>query len=220
VPPRKAPDKKKFGSEVYGTWKIAFSKGLMNDGTFRAMAENPREKPIYVQGSSTEDVIAKAKAEIDAKAQETGDMGTEGQVLDLNSNFTNEIFENGTNVLPIRLYKEDGHLMLEVISPEWFDAIEGDETLAKNGYKMPKTRMSSGMKTTAGSTHMYAVRISPKEIQTLGLRRNGRYVVQELGSNEYGRQFKVIYDSTTASPTDKQKLGKPGFTVGAWSKGK
>jgi hypothetical protein len=218
-PLEEAPKKPQFGEETYGTWNIKY-RTEPKDGKYEAAGINDRNpnRP-KAEGKSSQEAIDNVKQAIDRLMvnDEIAAKYTKGQI-NLNAEFTRDyIMDHPTGV---RLLRRGSESILVLCDVSWA------ETLGKDAYGPSDdqfTRLQVRVKGKddvpgGGAATLYGASISVAKIKELGLRRNGRYSVVEIDSDpEYGhQQFKLIFDSETASVTDKMRLHQPGMTLAVY----
>lgn len=215
----KQPPKPQFGEEAYGTWTIKY-RTEPKDGKYDAAGLNARNpnRPMASGKSSTE-AIQNCKDAIDKLMvnDEIAAKYTKGQI-NLNAEFTRDyIFDHPTGV---RLLRRGAESILVLCDVSWA------ETMGKDAYgpsdeqftRMQVRKAGKDDVPGGGAATLYGAGISVSKIKELGLRRNGRYSVVEIDSDPVDghQQFKLIFDSETASPTDKMRLHQPGFTLAVY----
>ena len=218
-PLEEAPKKPQYGEEKYGTWNIKY-RTEPKDGKYDAAGLNDRNpnRPM-ASGKTSQEAIDNVKKEIDRLMvnDEIAAKYTKGQI-NLNAEFTRDyIMDHPTGV---RLLRRGGESILVLCDVSWA------ETMGKDAYGPSEdqfTRLQVRLKGKddvpgGGAATLYGAGITVAKIKELGLRRNGRYSVVEIDSDpEYGhQQFKLIFDSETASVTDKMRLHQPGLTLAVY----
>lgn len=212
--PAKVPE---YGTEAYGTWNIKFRTTPKN-GKYEALGMHPRNPALpRGAGTSTEQAINSVKEQIDKLVanDDTVLKYTKGQV-NLNADFTRECLENGPT--GIRLDRVGDETILTVCSEEFADL--GPEVFGPGPDQFTKlqVRMPGNSDEGGSAAQLYGVGISTRKIRELGLQANGRYSLQHVGSDpDYGHQkFKLVFDSITAGPHDKVRLGVPALTLAVY----
>lgn len=204
-----------YGTEAYGTWEIKY-RNVKKNGKFDAMGMHKRNPNIPRASSdvSPEEAIADVKKQIDRYVanDETVLKYAKGQV-NFNAEFTRECLEHGPT--GVRLSRIGDESLLTVCSPEYAELGPevygpGEGQFTKLFQRKPSTGDDQG-----GAATLYLAGITTNKIRQLGLQPNGRYSLQYVGKDpEYGHLiYKLIFDSITAGPTDKQRLHTPGLTL-------
>lgn len=202
-----------YGTESYGTWEIKF-RNIAKNGKFDAMGMHKRNPNIpRASADSVEDAIANVKTQIDRFIANDDAVlkYSKGQV-NFNAEFSRECLENGPT--GIRLSRVGDESILTVCSEEYADL--GPEVFGSGDGQFTKlfTRQP-GSGDIGGAATLYLAGITTNKIRQLGLQPNGRYALQYVNTDpEYGhRIYKLIFDSITAGPHDKQRLHTPGLTL-------
>jgi hypothetical protein len=203
-----------YGTESYGTWEIKY-RNVKKNGKFDAMGMHKRNPNIPRAASDTvEDAIADVKKQIDRYIANDDQVlkYSKGQI-NLNAEFTRECLEHGPT--GIRLSRVGDESILTLCSPEYAELGpevygSGEGQFTKLFQRKPGTGDEAG-----GAATLYLAGITTNKIRQLGLQPNGRYSLQYVGKDpEYGHLvYKLIFDSITAGPTDKQRLHTPGLTL-------
>jgi hypothetical protein len=218
-PLEEAPKKPQFGEEKYGSWTIKYRIEPKN-GKYDAAGMNDRNpnRPM-VSGQSSDEAIANVKKEIDRLMvnDEIAAKYTKGQI-NLNAEFTRDyISDHPTGVRLVRRGDESILILCDVNFVEEL----GTDAYGPGADQFTRLQVRVRGKDDipgGGAATLYGAGISVPKIKELGLRRNGRYSLIEIDSDpEYGhQQFKLIFDSETASVTDKMRLHQPGLTLAVY----
>ena len=207
-----APITKPSTSEVmYGTWGIKFRNEPKN-GMFDVIASNPRNPTIVkAQDKSQQEAIKKAKEEID-KLNKNDDtiLNFSKANINFNINFTNDYMPHGPT--GVYFFADGSEIYMTLCSEDLADEMNKlDQAFIKL-----QTRKAGSTDDRSSGT-LYSTNLSIKQIRELGLQANGRYALIELKRDDNDNQvFKLVFDSITASVTDKIRMGIPGLTVAVY----
>ncbi len=210
-PKEKVPE---YGTEPYGTWEIKF-RNIPKNGKFDAMGMHKRNPNVPRASAATvEDAVSDVKKQIDRYIANDDAVlkYAKGQV-NFNAEFTRECIPDGPT--GVRLSRVGDESILTVCSEEYADLGpevfgSGEGQFTKLFMRKPGTGDENG-----GAATLYLAGITTNTIRRLGLQPNGRYSLQYISTDpEYGhRIYKLIFDSITAGPADKQRLHTPGLTL-------
>jgi hypothetical protein len=209
--PEKIPE---YGTESYGTWEIKF-RNLPKNGKYDAIGMHKRN-PILPRGSSLkkQDAIEQVKQQIDKLiANDASVLKYTRAQVNLNAEFTRGCLENGPT--GIRLVRVGDESILILCSEEFADL--GPEVFGPGADQFTKlqVRMPGTSDEGKSAVPLYGAGISTRKVRELGLQPNGRYSLHYVGVDiDYGhRKYKLVYDSVTAGPHDKVRLGVPALTI-------
>jgi hypothetical protein len=196
-------------------WQINVAKKKTPNGKVRGNAVHKKYKDRQlgpIDGSSVEDVMSKLKSMVDDNmiGQRKGLEGAKGVTIDFNAPFTRQIFAEIGDITAARFNQENGEVYLEIMDPEYFEAIGPSD-----GFKRIGIRDKSESETAAD---MYSFTPTMAEIKTLGLEANGRYTVEQEGKapeDPYWR-FSIDHHSTAHDKSERVQLPVPGFNIAVW----
>lgn len=207
-----------FGEEAYGTWTIK-SRNTPKDDKYDAVGINVRH-PTMVKGSGSnqDQAIAAVKLEIDRLIRNDDSVLKFSKgAINFNVEFTREFMRNGPT--GVRLVKNGSETLLIVCGEKYSSGNDKDVFgKANDQFAKMHTRAGSSNDPLSDSTPIYGAGITINKIRELGLQPNGRYALTYLRTDpDRGHQlYKLVFDSITASATDKQRLHTPGLTIAVY----
>lgn len=204
-----------FIHDEYKFWKINVAKKKTPNGKVRGNAIHMKYKDRQlgpIDGISIEDVMSKLRKMIDdiMIGQRKGLEGAKGVTIDFNAPFTRQIFAEIGDITAARFNQENNKVYLEIMDPEYFEAIGPLE-----GFKRIGIRDKSDSET---ATNLYSFTPTMTDIKKLGLEANGRYTVEQESKapdDPYWR-FSIDHHSTAYDKSERMQLSVPGFNVAVW----
>lgn len=198
--------KKPFGTMELGSWKIQYS----TSAPFRAIGYGRKDAKTQLHtGETMEEVIDAVKAEIKSAAadQERATKAVKGV---LNVQVTRDILEH-YGVTACRIIEEGGNTYLEMADPEYWEDPQFNHDLRSYGFvKISKMTTPKG----EGGTATFDFRLNKEMASKVVL--NGRYILEEDGSSEYGIRYEMAFDSVTQDPHDRLTFSVPAVTIAAY----
>ena len=168
-----------------------------------------RNITINGKGATRDEAIKDAKSHLKGETQDPEKF--KSFTADLNVMFTKHYHSEKGEVPFFKFDRIDGDLYLIRASEEYYRNF-GREIMTI-GFSKATPRM---VRLGDQATQLYGFPVKSKDMKRLGIEPNGRYVLDQGPVDSDGNDtFKMSYDSKTAGPSDKYRMGKPGVTVSA-----
>lgn len=202
-----------------GNWDIRVSKKPVvvpkitgSNPQFVAKVTHSRRENIiiYGTGNSQDDAIQNAMAKTTDDGGRTADPDQfKSFTADLNVDFTRDLHSDDDATPFFKFVKRGNGVFLVRASEDYYRAF-GNE-ITSLGFRKATGRL---LRIGTNATQIYGFPISRKEVKTLGLIPNGRYVLDKDYDDEDGNaMFSMHYDSRSLGSHDKYRMSKPGITI-------